>query len=363
MANIGLSKAQLSKGDKTGGGGGVSDGDKGDITVSGGGATWTIDPDVVTFAKMQNLDEDKLVGRDTVGIGDPEQISVGGGIEFTGAGSIQTSAFSGDVTKAAGGTVLTIPNNTVTYAKMQDVSATNRFLGRITAGAGDPEELTGTQATTLLDVFTSTLKGLVPASGGGTTNFLRADGTWTVPAGGGSNITRISGSSGAAGADITWQSLTTNSADVTTTTLSSSVMSTTNVGAGTWKFKYTLIYQTAATTTGIGFGINHTGTVSKFIADWKHITTGGAAATGIGDDVAATVAGQLAEGKSDRTLNAVIGSASAGVATANTNTLAILEGIIVVTATGTLELKIASEVAGSAVRIMANSTLELHKIA
>jgi hypothetical protein len=36
--------------------------------------------------------------------------------------------------------------------------------------------------TALLDVFTSTDKGLVPASGGGTTNFLRADGTFAAPA-------------------------------------------------------------------------------------------------------------------------------------------------------------------------------------
>ena len=95
-------------------------------------------------------------------------------------------AHTGDVTNSAGSLALTIANNAVTYAKMQDVSATARLVGRISAGAGDPEELTGTQATTLLNLFTSTLKGLVPASGGGTSNFLRADATWAAPPGGAS---------------------------------------------------------------------------------------------------------------------------------------------------------------------------------
>ncbi len=36
-----------------------------------------------------------------------------------------------------------------------------------------------------LPLFTSTDAGLVPLSGGGTSNFLRADGTWAAPAGGG----------------------------------------------------------------------------------------------------------------------------------------------------------------------------------
>ncbi len=142
--------------------------------------------DLITYAKIQNVSAtDRLLGRDTAAAGDIEELTVGGGIEFTGSGGIQTSAFTGDVTKTAGGTAQTIPNDTVTYAKMQNVSATARIIGRITAGAGDPEELTGTQATTLLDAFTSALKGLVPASGGGTTNFLRADGTWQVPPGAG----------------------------------------------------------------------------------------------------------------------------------------------------------------------------------
>jgi hypothetical protein len=82
------------------------------------------------------------------------------------------------------GTLVTnnIGDNQVTFPKIEDI-ATARILGRVTAGAGDIEELTGTQATTLLDNFTSALKGLAPASGGGTANFLRADGTWTAPPG------------------------------------------------------------------------------------------------------------------------------------------------------------------------------------
>lgn len=107
-------------------------------------------------------------------------------IGTAGQASVIRAALTGDVTASVNSNAMTIPANTVTYAKMQDVTATSRFLGRITAGAGDPEELTGTQATTLLDNVTSGLKGLAPASGGGTTNFLRADATWAAP-GGGSN--------------------------------------------------------------------------------------------------------------------------------------------------------------------------------
>ena len=36
-----------------------------------------------------------------------------------------------------------------------------------------------------VETFTNTTEGVVPASGGGTSNFLRADGTWATPAGGG----------------------------------------------------------------------------------------------------------------------------------------------------------------------------------
>jgi hypothetical protein len=77
-----------------------------------------------------------------------------------------------------------VATNTIALTNLSTI-ATARILGRVTAATGDVESLTGTQATTLLDAFTSALKGLTPASGGGTTNFLRADGSWAAPPSGG----------------------------------------------------------------------------------------------------------------------------------------------------------------------------------
>lgn len=96
-----------------------------------------------------------------------------------------TVNFNGSANVTAAGT---IANSAVTNAKMADM-ATATFKGRVTGTTGAPEDMTATQATSLLNTFTTSLKGLAPASGGGTTNFLRADGTWAAPAGGsGTNI-------------------------------------------------------------------------------------------------------------------------------------------------------------------------------
>lgn len=57
------------------GGSGVSNGDKGDITVTNIGATWTIDNDVVTNAKLANMASGTMKGRVTAGDGDPEDLS------------------------------------------------------------------------------------------------------------------------------------------------------------------------------------------------------------------------------------------------------------------------------------------------
>lgn len=171
-------------------------------------------------------------------------------------------------------------------------------------------------------------------------------------------FTRIDAASGAAGGYKTLQKLSANATANATTTLAT-VMTTTGVGAGTWSFRYNVIYQAAATTTGVDFAVGHSGTTGAFVVTTQFASTGGAAATGLADQIASNTANML-EGKAQRTKGGKVGS-SLGVDTINADMHMIIEGLIVVSVSGDLTLQHASEVAASS-QIMANSTLELTKI-
>lgn len=89
------------------GGGGVSDGDKGDVTVSGGGATWTIDAGAVTYAKMQDVSAtQRVIGRNTSGAGDPEEVTFSQILDWVG------SAANGDILYRSGGAWTRLPVGT-----------------------------------------------------------------------------------------------------------------------------------------------------------------------------------------------------------------------------------------------------------
>ena len=157
----------------------------GDVTGSGTGSfAATIANGAVTFAKVQQIATDKILGRDSSGTGVVEELAVSGGVEFTGSGGIQTSAFTGDVTKAAGGTVQTIASSAVTYAKIQDISAASRLLGRgAGAGAGVTQEISlGTGLSMSGTTLSASAAGTVTSvdASGGTTGMSFSGGPVTT---------------------------------------------------------------------------------------------------------------------------------------------------------------------------------------
>jgi len=68
------------------------------LTITDDGANTTVTVSVtangITFAKMQQIATDRLLGRDTAATGNIEALTVGNGLEFTGSGGIQANLAS-----------------------------------------------------------------------------------------------------------------------------------------------------------------------------------------------------------------------------------------------------------------------------
>jgi len=129
-------------------------------------------------------------------------VSPGGTTFFLRADGTWTSppGLGGTVTSVDTGTGLTGgPVTTTGTISMADMAA-NTIKGNNTGGLGAPLDLTGGQATALLSIFDASNQGVVGASGGGTTNFLRADGSWSVPDAG---VTSVGSGTGLTGGPIT----------------------------------------------------------------------------------------------------------------------------------------------------------------
>lgn len=240
-------------------------------------------------------------------------------------------------------------NPTAGSAVAQDVAlATNTVLGRL---AGNIAALTATQLTTLVNVFTSVLSGAVPSGSGGSVDaILRGNATWA------NVITRIAGSSGAAGPDITFQVLTAGA--TTTSSTASAFMTTTGLAVGTYTYKYKVVYESNALTGGIGWGVHHTGSETQALASaW---IVGVTATVGRADQDAATA--QSVYGNSQRLMSTTSPQAFEGVDAVDRECLLIIEGILEVTISGDLVLYISSEDNASTITVHENTTLELQRI-
>lgn len=136
----------------------VADKDYGDITVSSAGQSWAIDAgavttakladDAVTFAKLLNATGEAIIGAS--GAGAFSELTLGDGLAISGGAlgfeTMNISQFTNNSNYLTSVGTSNVTNGAITYAKIQDVSATDKILGRATSGSGSVEEITCTAA-------------------------------------------------------------------------------------------------------------------------------------------------------------------------------------------------------------------------
>jgi hypothetical protein len=192
----------------------------GDVTSVGDGAQ-TISNNAVTNAKLADMNANRLKGRNTAGVGDPEDLqisalteeltpaagdwllgedaagnlikvnvgnlpggggavnSVTGGVNITNSGTaadpvLDHDAHTGDVT---GATALTIAANAVDNSKLADMPALT-IKGNDTGVSADPQDLTAAEVRTLLNVADGANNYVHPNHSGDVTSV--ADGATTI---------------------------------------------------------------------------------------------------------------------------------------------------------------------------------------
>jgi hypothetical protein len=140
------------------------------VTLNATSGAVTITDGIVTYAKIQNVTDGKLLGRSTGANGPPMEITVGSGLSLSG-GTLTATGGSSYGTVAAGATI-TIPNST-TVVRITDESASAN--NNITMPSGTDGQILYIFNNDAQD--TGATSGPVIASGQ-TAQFIYANGSW-----------------------------------------------------------------------------------------------------------------------------------------------------------------------------------------
>ena len=124
--------------------------------------TGQVTDNAITFAKMQNIATDRLVGRDTAGSGSPEEIALNVTLEFDGSLNLQRAALTGDVTASAGSNATLIAAGVVASAELATPNKTfDKSIGLIDPTTADDDKIQWMhgKAVTYTDIDCSTDAG------------------------------------------------------------------------------------------------------------------------------------------------------------------------------------------------------------
>lgn len=118
-------------------------------------------------------------------------------------------------------------------------------------------------------------------------------------------------------------------------------------GVGTFVFQYFIRYVTSIISTGVKFSVNHTGTVTTFVDNMRYVDAAATASTGAPKQAQNASTAGVMGAYSARAKSTAADMGPTLSADAITDSLMIIEGLMIVTATGNIELYHASETAAS----------------
>lgn len=305
-----------------GGGGGLSDGDFGDITVSSAGTVMTIDNDVVTFAKMQNIATARFLGRLTAGSGDIEELTSAQIFNeinnLTTGSSVALSDivpfYNVGINQSRGATVTVLLSSVDSLTEDTAPDGANDFLLSYDTSATTPKKV---KPDTVLGLVNGLTADASPAFGD---YILSYDSSASAPKKIlGTDVRKLFEGTVVLASDNTVS--TTALADVTG-------MSFTADASSTYIVELIGTFQTAATTTGIGLALN--------------IPSGGVMGQVFTPTSSTAVLNVL------QIANNAVLAPSTGVAAANTNYPITAKWLVKIDSTGgTVQLRQRSEVAAS----------------